>query len=71
VGARSEKITEELLKKGYSDVSNLYGGIFEWVNEGKPVYTNNRKTTKVHAYSMAWGIWLKQGEKVYGENPDD
>ncbi len=71
VGARSEKIAEELLKKGYYDVSNLYGGIFEWVNEGKPVYSNNGKTTKVHAYNKAWGIWLKEGEKVYGENPDD
>jgi rhodanese-related sulfurtransferase len=71
VGARSEKIAEELLKNGYSDVSNLYGGIFEWVNKGKPVYNNSGKTTKVHAYSKAWGIWLKKGGKVYGENPDD
>jgi rhodanese-related sulfurtransferase/uncharacterized protein (DUF302 family) len=71
VGARSEKISERLLEKGYSDVSNLYGGIFEWVNEGKPVYNNNGKTGKVHAYSKAWGVWLKEGEKVYGVNTND
>jgi len=43
IGYRSEKIAEKLLKAGYTDVSNLYGGIFEWVNAGNAVY----KTTKL------------------------
>jgi rhodanese-related sulfurtransferase len=29
VGYRSEKIAEKLIKKGYTKVSNLYGGVFE------------------------------------------
>lgn len=66
VGYRSEKIGEKLLKEGYTNVSNLSGGIFEWVNEDYPVYDNdNKKTNKIHAYSIIWGIWLKKGEKVY------
>ena len=47
-------------------VYNLYGGLFEWVNQGKEVVKPNGETTEtVHAYSKSWGIWLKKGEKVY------
>lgn len=66
VGYRSEKIGKELLDAGYKNVLNLYGGIFEWVNEGHGVVDNsNQSTTRVHAYSKSWGIWLKKGVKVY------
>jgi len=66
IGKRSEKITKELLKEGFSNVRNLYGGIFEWVNEGNGVVDNeNRPTNKVHAYGRFWGQWLEKGEKVY------
>ena len=65
VGARSEKVGEQLQQAGYKNVRNLYGGIFEWVNQGSPVYNNKGKTAKVHAYSSTWGIWLQEGEKVY------
>jgi rhodanese-related sulfurtransferase len=66
VGYRSEKIAETLQKKGFTKVFNLYGGLFEWVNQGNPVVsTQQHPTQKVHAYSKAWGIWLNKGEKVY------
>jgi rhodanese-related sulfurtransferase len=66
VGYRSEKITHQLEVNGFLFVTNLYGGIFEWVNQGKPVYDNaGNQTTKVHAYSSKWGVWLNEGEKVY------
>lgn len=67
VGYRSERIGEKLLKNGFTHVSNLYGGIFEWVNNDYPVVDiNNMPTHKVHAYSKLWGKWLIKGEKVYG-----
>jgi len=65
VGYRSEKIAEKLLAAGFKNVTNLYGGIFEWVNQGHAVYTEKGETRQVHAYDHAWGIWLKKGEKVY------
>ena len=65
IGYRSEKITEKLKNDGFANVSNLYGGIFEWVNQGHPVFDGKGKTSKVHAYSRTWGIWLKKGVKVY------
>lgn len=66
IGVRSEKIGEQLQKLGYTNVKNLYGSIFEWVNqENEVVNLQNQKTQKVHAYSKTWGIWLRKGEKIY------
>ena len=65
VGYRSEKIGEKLLDEGFTNVSNLYGGIFNWVNEGNQVVDGNGATPKVHAYNKKWGQWLEKGEKVY------
>lgn len=66
VGARSEKIGAQLQQAGFTDVRNLYGGIFEWVNEGQPVVkAADEPTDYVHAYSRTWGIWLKHGQPVY------
>ncbi|WP_010177172.1 rhodanese-like domain-containing protein [Aquimarina agarilytica] len=65
VGYRSEKIAEKLLKNGYTDVSNLYGGIFEWVHNNKKVSDGNTTTYKIHTYNKEWSKWLKKGEKIY------
>ena len=66
VGYRSEKIGEKLLELGFKDVKNLYGGIFQWKNEGFEVVNNNlQKTDSVHTYSKSWSKWLENGVKVY------
>ncbi len=66
IGKRSEEITLKLKKAGFTNVKNLYGGIFEWVNEGHPVYNSeNHLTDTVHAYGRFWGRWLDKGVKVY------
>jgi rhodanese-related sulfurtransferase len=66
VGYRSEKIGEKLASAGFKNVWNLYGGIFQWKNSGHTVYDSDGKMTeKVHAYDKSWGIWLKNGIKVY------
>ncbi|MDG1571556.1 rhodanese-like domain-containing protein [Robiginitalea sp. M366] len=65
VGYRSEKITRRLQREGYTRVFNLYGGIFEWVNQGQPVRDEQGETQRVHAYNTLWGVWLETGEKVY------
>jgi rhodanese-related sulfurtransferase len=65
IGVRSQEIGFKLKEAGYSNVFNLYGGIFHWVNEDMPVFNKNGATNKVHAYSKVWGIWLNKGEKVY------
>ncbi len=66
IGIRSEKIAEKLLKMGYKNVFNLYGGIFEWKNKNFPVYdSNNKETENVHAFSKEWSKYLLKGTKVY------
>lgn len=65
VGYRSERIGEQLQQAGYKNVQHLYGGIFEWVNQGYPVYNKTGKTNQIHAYASTWGLWLQKGEKVY------
>ena len=66
IGKRSENITRKLIAAGFFNAVNLYGGIFEWVNEGNPVYDNREsRTTRVHAYGKFWGKFLDKGEKIY------
>lgn len=66
IGYRSEKITEILLDQGFTDVHNLLGGIFEWKNSGNSVVDETEEDTEdVHAFDKIWGIWLKNGNKVY------
>ncbi len=65
IGVRSEDIGEKLLKAGYTNVKNLYGGIFEWKNQGNTVYKDNIATDSVHTFNKQWGKLLKNGTKVY------
>ncbi len=66
LGVRSEDIAEQIKKSGYSNTFNLYGGIFEWKNNGNKVYNSQNKTTnKVHVFNKEWSVWLKKGIKVY------
>ena len=66
VGYRSEKIGEQLLDMGFTNVRNLYGGIFQWKNDGFEV-VNSRSiaTDSVHTYNKSWSKWLDNGIKVY------
>ncbi|WP_395625619.1 rhodanese-like domain-containing protein [Daejeonella sp.] len=65
VGYRSEKIAHKLLDAGYKNVFNLHGGIFEWINQGNPVYNNNGvQTSEIHTYSKDWAPWVNRGTKV-------
>jgi rhodanese-related sulfurtransferase len=66
VGFRSEKICRLLLKQGFSNSYNLYGGIFEWVNRKYPlVNTDGCSTDIIHGFSPLWGIWVTGLKKVY------
>ncbi len=66
IGVRSERIAEKIKKAGYTNVFNLWGGIFEWKNEGNSVVDlNGIPTEKIHAYSKKWGVYLKTGTRVY------
>ena len=68
IGYRSEKMGEKLQKMGFTKVHNLYGSIFEWVNQGNPIVDNQGvTTTKVHTFNRNWSKWVDKGkaEKVW------
>lgn len=65
IGTRSEKIAGKLIDSGYKNVYNLYGGIFEWVNEGHPVYkASGVQTSEIHTNEKDWERWVERGTKV-------
>jgi rhodanese-related sulfurtransferase len=66
LGIRSETVAYKLIQEGYTNVYNLYGGIFEWKNANFQVKdTLGNSTEKVHTFNKNWSKWLKKGEKVY------
>ena len=68
VGYRSERIGDRLRELGFSQVYNLYGGIFGWVHAGKAVTgPDGQPTEHVHTYNEDWSRWLREGVKVWEE----
>ncbi|SEL12881.1 rhodanese-like domain-containing protein [Parapedobacter koreensis] len=66
IGNRSERIGEKLQKAGYQHVYNLFGGIYEWINQYNPVYNaSNIQTTEIHVYDVSWARWLQNGSRRY------
>jgi rhodanese-related sulfurtransferase len=65
IGYRSEKVGEMLQSMGYSNVTNLYGSIFEWANRGYPIKNMAGETTDtVHGYSRSWSKWVTSPEII-------
>ncbi len=59
VGYRSEKIGERLKEMGFTNVSNLYGSIFEWANKGLPLENSTgKRTSEIHTYNKEWSKWV-------------
>lgn len=66
LGIRSEDVAEKLIKAGYTNVYNLYGGIFEWKNNNFTIYDSEEKETEnVHTFNKSWSKWLTNGIKIY------
>ena len=59
VGYRSGKIGKKLRNAGFTSVFNLYGGLFDWANNGNEVFAEGKKVEKIHPYNNKWGKWLK------------
>lgn len=59
VGYRSEKIGEKIIDLGFNNVYNLYGSIFEWVNQGNQLEdTSGENTDELHTYNKKWSKWV-------------
>jgi rhodanese-related sulfurtransferase len=59
VGYRSEQIGEKLIQLGFFNTYNLYGGIFEWANQGLSlVNATEQPTYCLHTYNQTWSKWV-------------
>jgi rhodanese-related sulfurtransferase len=67
-GYRGARVASWLAKAGYTNVLNLSGGIFAWVNEGRPIFRGETPTAQVHPYDRKWGL-LVDG-KYRADAPD-
>lgn len=59
VGYRSGIVARQLQELGFTNVRNLYGGIFLWHNQGRQVWAGNRVVGEVHPYDWVWGQFLR------------
>jgi rhodanese-related sulfurtransferase len=60
-GYRGALVASWLARQGYPNVQNLGSGLFQWVNEGKPLFRREQQAQVVHPYDRYWG-WLLEGD---------
>ena len=65
LGYRSGKLARELRRQGYSNVVNMAGSLFHWVDNGYPVFQGEREVKKVHPYNSWWGRHLRKDYHSY------
>lgn len=58
VGYRSSRLAEELRSRGIENVFNLEGSLFQWANEGRPLYRGKERVYEAHPYDGEWGQLL-------------
>jgi len=71
VGYRSAAMAERLQAAGFTRVQNLAGSIFQWANEGRPVYRAGRPVRQVHPYDAKWGVLLDRNLWAKTADPAD
>lgn len=69
VGYRSSREAERLRARGFDNVSNLEGSIFEWANAGHPLVRGGPEsqtpTDAVHPFNDEWGVLLDAPRRSY------
>ncbi len=64
VGYRSGSFAARLQAAGFTTVANLEGSIFQWANEGRPVYRGSAEAKLVHPYNRVWGMLLEKRRRA-------
>ena len=65
VGYRSSELVQKLSERGFTDVHNLEGSIFEWANEGHRVERDGEDVREVHPFDKSWGALLDEELRAY------
>ena len=56
---------KKLVRLNFEKVFNLYGGIFDWVNQGNPVENAHRKTDSIHGYDENFAPWVEKRVVIF------
>ncbi len=65
VGYRSSELVQKLTERGFTNVKNLEGSIFEWANKGYPVERDGEEVREVHPFDDHWGTFLDEDLRAY------
>ena len=65
VGYRSSELVHKLRERGFTNIRNLEGSIFEWANGGRSVERDGRSVAEVHPFDEQWGKLLRQELHAY------
>ncbi len=65
VGYRSSELAEKLTERGFTNVENLEGSIFEWANRGYLVERDGHEVREVHPFDERWGSLLNESLRAY------
>lgn len=66
IGYRSAAVVKQLEQAGFTQVQNLEGSLFQWVNEGHSVFQGEHLVQGVHPYDPIWGKLLKPQHRTHG-----
>ncbi|HEX8679944.1 MAG TPA: rhodanese-like domain-containing protein [Chthoniobacterales bacterium] len=64
IGYRSGRFARSLRAAGFTNVRNLEGSIFQWANEGRPVFRGEERVTEVHPYNNTWAVFLEHKHRA-------
>jgi len=68
VGRRSSdlanRVDEALNKKGFAEIYNLKGGLFEWHNQQLPLINTSGETEFIHPYNKKWAQLITETDKI-------
>jgi rhodanese-related sulfurtransferase len=67
VGYRSAALVEAIQNSSNREVYNLEGSIFEWANQGHPVFREGLQVSEVHPYDENWGRFLDRDLWSWGD----
>jgi len=61
VGFRSSRLAHLVQKRGVGALANLEGSIFQWANEGRPLFRGSEPARQVHPFARRWAGLLREG----------
>jgi rhodanese-related sulfurtransferase len=66
LGYRSDDVAQKLKQAGFTNVTNLFGGLFQWSNRAYPIVNGKEMpTSMIHGYSESWSQYIIQGTIIY------